>query len=98
MDDALLALQAAFAIKQGRAEHGAAEALEDRRPNDEIGDAGFVLDGDEDDAFGAAWALADEDEPGDRDAALDWQGGEFGGGDHAFLGQFGPQEGKRVTL
>src|SRR5437773_357830 len=98
MDDALLALQAATAIEEGGAERGAAKALEDRRPDDQIGDPGLVLERDEDDAVGAAGALPDQDEPGDREAPVDRQGGEIGGGDEAFARQFGAQEGERVAL
>src|SRR5229473_5882647 len=98
VDDALLALQAAAAIEEGGAERGAAEAFEDRRPDDQIGDPGLVLKGDEDDAVGAARALPNEDEPGDREAPVDRQGGEIGGGGEAFARQFGAQEGERVAL
>src|SRR5262249_43945467 len=73
MDDALLALQLAAAVEQRRAERGAAKALEDRRPDDQVGDPGFVFEGDKDDSVGASRALADEDEPGDLKAAIDRQ-------------------------
>src|SRR5258708_16195980 len=76
MDDAFLALQAPPAIEQGGAERGPAEAFERRGPDDQIGDAGLVLDRDEDDAVGAARALPDQHEAGDRDAAIDRQGGK----------------------
>src|SRR5579863_472647 len=98
MDDAFLALQPAPAIDKRRAEHGAAEALEDWRPDDQIGDAGFVFDGHEDDPLGAAWALADQHETGDRNPALDRQSGKRVGGDDAFLGQFVAQKGERVAF
>src|SRR3712207_7096685 len=39
--------------------------LEDVRPDDEVGDPGLVLDGDEDDAAGAARALAHQRQAGD---------------------------------
>src|SRR6476646_6422666 len=54
MDHPLLALQFARAAQQSGAECGLAEALEDGRPDDQVGDPGLVLDGDEDDAVGAA--------------------------------------------
>ena len=98
VDDALLALQAAAAIEEGGAERGAAEAFEDSRPDDQVGDPGLVLEGDEDDAVGAARALPDQDEPGDREAPPDRQGGEVGGGDEAFARQLGAQKGERVAL
>src|SRR4051794_33390153 len=62
VDDEPLALQPAAALDEGRAENGAAEALEDRRPDDEIGDPGLVLDRHEDDAARRPRPLADEDE------------------------------------
>src|SRR5260370_24376066 len=98
MDDALLALQAAAAIEEGGAERGAAEAFEDGGPDDQIGDPGLVFEGDEDDAVGAARALPDQDEPGDRQAPTDRQGSQIGGGDEAFARQLGAQEGERGTL
>src|SRR5437763_12155745 len=98
MDDAFLALQPAAAIEQGGAERGAAEAFEDRRPDDQVGDAGLVLDGDKDDAIGAARALTDQDETGDRESAPDRQDGEVAGTGEAFLRQLGTQKGERVTL
>src|SRR5205823_10922387 len=53
--------------------------------DNQIGDAGLVLKRDKDNAVGAARALADQDEPGNRDMAIDRQGGEVAGGDEAFL-------------
>ena len=98
MDDALLALQAAAAIKERGAERGAAEAFEDGGPDDQIGDPGLVLERDEDDAVGAAGTLPDQDEPGDRQAPADRQGRQIGGGDEALLRQLGAQESERVAL
>src|SRR5205085_6253639 len=40
----------------------------------------------------------DQDEPGDREAAADREGGEIAGTGEAFLLQFGAQEGERVAL
>src|SRR6266481_135169 len=48
MDDEALALQPAGAAEQRGAEHDAAIRLEDSGPDDEVGDAGLVLDRDED--------------------------------------------------
>src|SRR5437764_7136111 len=98
MDDAFLALQAAAAIEQGRAERGTAEAFERRGPDDQIGDAGLVLERDKDNAVGAARALPDQDEPGNRNTAVDRQGGEIGGLHEAFLREFGAEKGERVAL
>ena len=52
MDDALLALQLSGAAQQSGTECCAAEAFEDLRPDDQIGDPSLVLDGDEDDTVG----------------------------------------------
>ena len=98
MDDAFLALQAAAAIEEGRAKRGAAEAFERRGPDNQIGDAGLVLKRDKDNAVGAARALADQDEPGNRDMAIDRQGGEVAGGDEAFLRELGAEKGERVAF
>src|SRR5437868_12033031 len=98
MDDAFLALQAAAAIEEGRAERGAAEAFERRGPDNQIGDAGLVFEREKDNAVGAARALPDQHEPGDRDMAVDRQGGEVAGGDEAFLREFGAEKGERVAL
>ena len=98
MDDAFLALQPAAAIEQRRAERGAAEAFERGGPDDQVGDAGLVLERDEDDAVGAARPLPDQHEPGDRETPADRQGRQFGGGDEAVPRQFGAQKGERVAL
>src|SRR5712671_6595303 len=98
MDDALLTLQLAGAAQQCRTQRGTAEAFEDGGPDDQIGDPGLVLDGDEDDTVGAARALPDQDDPGDSEPAIDWQIGELGGGDQAFAREFPAQKGERVAL
>ena len=82
------ALQFAGAAQQSGAECGAAEAFEDGRPDDQIGDPGLVLDGDEDDAVGAA-----RDAGGSTRSRRSRAGGrpamgEVGGGDEAFAGKF----------
>ena len=68
MDDALLRLQLSEHPEQPRAEHDSAEALEDLRPDDDVGDARLVLERGEDHARCGARALADKDEAGDGDA------------------------------
>src|SRR5947208_7260193 len=103
MDDAFLTLQAAAAIEESRTKRGAAEAFERIGPDNQIGDAGLVLERDKDNAVGAARALADQDEPGNRNTAvaslmLIWQGHEVGGHDEAFLLQFGAEKSERVAL
>ncbi|MDA8620841.1 hypothetical protein N9L45_00965 [Planctomycetota bacterium] len=45
-------------------------ALVGLRVDDEVGGAGLVLEGDEDDPLGGGGALADEDHAGDGDAGV----------------------------
>jgi len=47
-----------------------AVALEDIRSKDHIGDAGFIFERQEDEAFGGAGTLAGDDTAGDADLAL----------------------------
>ena len=68
MDDALLRLKPSPHPQQPGAEHDGAEALEDLRPDDDVGDARLVLERREDHARCGARSLADEDEAGDGDA------------------------------
>ena len=63
VDDDALALDAAVDAEQAGAQARLAEALEDVGPDDQVGDAGFVLDGDEDDALGGTGALAGDHQP-----------------------------------
>src|SRR5204862_546364 len=58
---------------------GAAVLLVDVGADDEVGDAGLVLEGDEEDARGGGGALAHEDESGDGDA--------FAVGEAVFVGE-----------
>ena len=62
MRDDAFALELAVNVQQPSCNDGAAEAFVDFRPDDDIGDAGFVLDGQENDARGGAGALAGDDE------------------------------------
>src|SRR5207302_1781117 len=78
-----LALQFPGAAQESGAERGAAEAFEDGGPDDQIGDAGLVLDGDEDDAVGAAWTLPDQHDPRDREPPVNRQMGELSSGNQA---------------
>ena len=73
MNDALFALQFAGAAQERGAERGAAEAFEDLRPDDQIGDPGLILDRDEHDTIGAARALTDQHNAGDRQPPIDRQ-------------------------
>jgi hypothetical protein len=51
-----------------RTQNDRPEAFECLRPDDDVGDGRFVLDGHEDDAIGRARPLADGDEAGDGGA------------------------------
>src|SRR3954453_5826975 len=55
-------------------------------PDDEVGDSGLILDGDEDDALGAARPLADQHQPGQRQALAVADGLERIGGDELSRG------------
>src|SRR3546814_20337555 len=67
MDDLTFALDLAINAEQPRTHDDAAVFLEHSRPDDQIGDACLVLDGDEHDAFRRSRPLTDEDEPGEPD-------------------------------
>src|SRR3546814_12912234 len=69
MDDLTFALDLAINAEQPRTHDDAAVFLEHSRPDDQIGDACLVLDGDEHDAFRRSRPLTDEDEPGEPDIA-----------------------------
>ena len=64
MDHQPLALHVAAHAEQARAHDDAAMGLEDLGPDHEVGDAVFVLDGDEHHARGGARPLAHQDQPG----------------------------------
>lgn len=53
--------------------------------DEEVGDAGFVFEGDEAVAFGGGGALAADDHPGDGDGHAVGEGGEFAGGARCLL-------------
>ena len=69
MDDPVRGLHPAGHLDETGAQDEGAVAFEDLRPDDDVGGAGLVLDGHEDDALGRAGPLADQDEAGDRDPA-----------------------------
>ena len=61
-----VALNDAVYRHQPRAHHNLALLLEYVGPDDQIGDASLILDGDEDDAFRAARPLPDQHQSRDR--------------------------------
>ena len=69
MDDLAFALNTATDPQHACGKDCAALLLIDGWPNDEIGDAGFVLDRDEHDSLGGARPLSQEDKAGDLDPA-----------------------------
>jgi hypothetical protein len=62
VDDVAFALHFAAHGDKAGAEHLRAELLEHFRPDDDVGDAGFVFERHENDAGGRARALTHEDE------------------------------------
>ena len=91
-----LALDAPAHGEQPRPEQDAPLALVELGPDDDIGDAGLVLERDEKDALGGAGPLAREHEPGyGQDAAIG-RVHRVGAGDDAAACQIGAQEGDRV--
>ena len=75
VDDAFLILQAAVGDVGRGCSSDRVEAVPDVHFDDQVGDAGFVLDGDEGDPFGCAGALAHQDQPGDAHEAAVADGG-----------------------
>ena len=67
-------------------------------PDDEVGEAGLVLERGEDHALGAAGALADQDQAADRDPAAGVGVPELAGGDGALGGEPVAQQRQRVGL
>ncbi|MBB6505202.1 hypothetical protein F4693_002189 [Sphingomonas endophytica] len=79
-----------------RRHDGAALRLEPVRPEDAVGDAGLVLDGDEQHALGAARLLADKDDPRALDMAAVPDVGEVGTTGDAAARELLPQKGERM--
>src|SRR5207237_7385800 len=78
--DAVVLLQPAFDDQERAGEDGAAVALEGVGIDDDVGDAGLVLQAEEDESFGGAGALADDAEPAGADALAAAQAGKLAGG------------------
>src|SRR6202163_1031216 len=95
---AALALRAAGHGGEPGAEHDRAKPLEDLRPDDRIGNVGLVLQRHEDDAARRARSLADEDQPGDGDAAAVLYGAEGLAPDDCLRGEPVAQERDRMRL
>ena len=82
VDDIALAFDVSVGLEEAGVAGGGAVFVVDVGADDEVGDAGFVFEGDEDDAGGGAGTLADEDEAGDFGPLAVAEVGEVGrGGD-----------------
>src|SRR3546814_15250166 len=96
MDDLTFALDLAINAEQPRTHDDAAVFLEHSRPDDQIGDACLVLDGDEHDAFRRSRPLTDEDEPGEPDIAAIANSIERVAGNHLAGGKLAPPKRNRM--
>jgi len=65
----VLMLQHAFNEQERLADHGHAVAIEQIGADDDVGDPGFVLEGEEDKPLGGAGPLARDDHAGDTHPA-----------------------------
>lgn len=83
MDDAVLYLQCAFDVEEARARNEDAFALEEVGGDDDVGNAGFVFHGEEDEAFGGAGALTGNYASGGADEGVAGGAGEVVGGEVA---------------
>ena len=92
MDDLRIALHMALDRQQPGLHDGLAVVRHHLGPDDKIGDAGFVLDGDEADAFGTARPLPDQDQARKLDRLPVAAALEIGGGDIALFAQALAQE------
>ena len=81
----LVALDDSVDGHQPRPHHDLALLFEHVGPDDEVGDSGLVLNGDEDDPLGASRPLADQDQPGDRQALAVADGVQPVGGDEPIV-------------
>ena len=96
VDDVAGTLDASPDQDETRAQHRLAKTLQHPGPDHDVHDAGFIFQRHEDNAAGAARALADQDEAG-RGCALAVPGtGHRLGRKHAFLRQVPAQEGDRM--
>jgi hypothetical protein len=96
MDHQPLALHAAAHAQQARAHDDAAMRVEDPGPDHEVGDAAFVLDGDEHHARGGARPLAHQHQPGQSEAVVVLGIEQHIGARDAPLRHQGPQQRHRM--
>src|SRR6516165_1830833 len=74
MDDETGALQAAAHGKKARRHYRAAISFKDFRPDDDVGDVGFIFESHEHDALRGARALTHQDQAGGNDERILRQG------------------------
>src|ERR1700744_5020956 len=89
VDDVVLILQGAFDQQEAAAGDEQAVAVVQVGSNDDIGDAGFVFHGDEDEAFSGARALAGDDASGGADVFAIAAGFQLLGREDVAAAQFG---------
>lgn len=94
--DAVLLLHEAFDEEERRADDDEAVVVEEVGADDDVGDAGFIFEGEEDEALGGAWTLTGDDGAGDADAASVADAAEVDGAEDAAEGEVGASEGHRV--
>jgi len=88
-DDAVEVLELAFDEEEALAEDLEFELVEGVGSDDGVHDAGFVFHAKEDETFGGAWALTDDDGSGDADSAAVGNAFEVNGALDAERVQFG---------
>lgn len=97
VDDFALAADLAVDAEQAGADDFAALAFHELGADDDVGEAGFVLEGDEHRAFGGAGALAAGDDAGGADELAVGAVGDLPGGDEAHGGEAFAQQGEWVA-
>lgn len=97
VDDFALAADLAVDAEQAGADDFAALALQELGADDDVGEAGFVFEGDEHGAFGGAGALAAGDDAGGADELAVGAVGDVLRGDEAHGGEAFAQQGERVA-
>src|SRR5262245_27165071 len=95
-DDVLSVLDAPFDDQRGMAENHRAPAFEDVGADDGVGEAGLVLESDEDEALGGSGALAHDYHAADADSLAVALAGEVGGGGDTLPFQLRPEERHRM--
>ena len=98
MDDLHVALHMPLDCQQPGLHDGLAVVRHHLGPDDKIGDAGLVFEGDEADALGAARPLPDQDQARKLDLLPVAAAPEIGGRDIALFAQALAQKGQGVRL